>query len=326
MANATGSREGVDAFEPVIPVQKRPRDLAIVEVADRQQGVIAYRQLVALGFTRHAIQARIDAGLLHIIHRGVYAVGRRKLTVRGRWMAAVLACGPEAVLSHRDAAALHGLRPIGSRKAVHVTAPGRTRHCRRGIIVHNVRRLHPEDRTVIDGIPVTSVHRALLDFAEVARPQELRWAFEAYDRLDLLDMRKIEAMLVGSNGRRGVKPLRALTAAYRGPAAETRSRNEQRLLELVRAAGLPEPSVNVVVVGIVVDFYWPRHGLVVEVDSYLYHHTPADRAEDRRKQRLLRAAGREVLRVIDTDLVDAPAVAVADVAAALSARAARPGR
>jgi very-short-patch-repair endonuclease len=293
----------------------------IAALADRQHGAVARRQLIALGFTAREIDRRIEAGRLHLVHRGVYAVGRRKLTVRGRCMAAVLACGPDAVLSHRDAAALHDLRRSGSRTAVHVTASGGRKRARSGIVVHNVRRLHPDDRTVIDGIPVTSVHRTLLDYAEIARPRELGWAFEAYDRLDLLDMRKIDAMIARSPGRRGIKPLRTLTAAYRG-APETRSQNERRLLTIVRGAGLPEPSVNVVVAGIVVDFYWPKHRLVVEVDSYLYHHTPADRAEDRRKQRVLRAAGCEVLRVMDTELTDVPDAVAGDVATALSACAA----
>jgi very-short-patch-repair endonuclease len=236
-------------------------------------------------------------------------------------MAAVLACGPDAVLSHRDAAALHGLRRTGSRKAIHVTTTGRS-HPRDGIAVHNVRHLHPEDCTVIDGIPVTSVHRTLLDYAETARPQELRWAFETYDRLDLLDMRKIDAVIARNPGRRGIKPLLALTAKYRGPA-ETRSRFERRLLGGLRDADLPEPSVNVDAASVVVDLYWPRYKLVVEIDSYLYHHTPADRAEDRRKQRILRAAGIEVMRVLDTEIEETLDAVVDDVRAALRACAAR---
>jgi very-short-patch-repair endonuclease len=288
--------------------------------------VVARRQLIALGYTAREIQRLIEAGHLHVIHRGVYAVGHRKLTVRGRWMAAVLACGPGAVLSHRDAAALHDLRRSGSAKAVHVTAPGRRRHNRPGIIVHNVRHLHPDDCAMVDGIPVTSVHRTVLDYAETARPQELRWAFEAYDRLDLLDMRKLDAVMARNPGRRGIKPLTALTAKYRGPAPDTRSGNERRFLALIREAGLPEPSVNVVVAGIVVDFFWPEQRLVVEVDSYTFHHTPADRAEDRRKQRVLRAAGCEVLRVMDTELTDEPEATVCDVRERLSASAVPSGR
>jgi very-short-patch-repair endonuclease len=233
-------------------------------------------------------------------------------------MAAVLASGPGAVLSHRDAAALHDLRRGGRRAAVHVTAPGRRKRPRPGIVVHNVRHLHPKDCTTVQGIPVTTVHRTLLDFAETAQPQELRWAFEAYDRLDLLDMRKLDAVIARNPGRRGIKPLHKLIAQYRGPAPDTRSGNERRFLALIREAGLPEPSVNVVVAGIVVDFFWPQHKLVVEVDSYTYHHTPADRAEDRRKERKLKSAGCAVHRVTDIELDEAPQDVVSDVRAQLS--------
>jgi hypothetical protein len=167
------------------------------------------------------------------------------------------------------------------------------------------------------------VHRTLLDYAETARPQEARWAFEAYDRMDLLDFGKLDAVIARNPGRRGIKRLRALMAGYRG-APDTRSGNERRFLALIGAAGLPEPSVNVFVAGIVVDFFWAEHRLVVEVDSYTYHHTPADRAEDRRKQRTLQKAGHTVLRVIDDELKDAPDAVVGDVAARLSAAAAAP--
>ena len=276
---------------------------------------MAYRQLRGLGYTRHQIQRRLDTGRLHVIHRGVYAVGRRKLTVRGRWMAAVLACGPGAVLSHRDAAVLHNLRRTGSRTAVHVTAPAKKR-ARPGIIVHHVRHLHPGDRTKVDGIPVTTVHRTLLDYAETARRQELLWAFEAYDRLDLLDTRKLDAVIARNPGRRGVKPLRKLIAGYRG-APDTRSKNERRFLALIREAGLPEPSVNVAVAEIVVDFFWPEHKLVIEIDSYKYHHTRADRATDRRNQRTLTAAGYKVGRITDIELNEAPEAVLSDVRARL---------
>jgi very-short-patch-repair endonuclease len=235
-------------------------------------------------------------------------------------MAAVLACGPDAVLSHRDAAALHGLRRSGSRTAVHVTTTGRSGH-RPGIHVHNVRHLDPEDRDTVDGIPVTSLHRTLLDYAETERRQELAWAFKKYDRMDQLDFRKLDAVIARNPGRKGIKPLRALMAEYRG-FDDTRSGNEERFLALVREAGLAEPGVNVVVEGIVVDFFWPQQRLVVEVDSYRYHHTPADRAEDRRKQRILEKAGHIVHRATDDELSDVPDAVVRDVAARLSAAAA----
>jgi very-short-patch-repair endonuclease len=203
---------------------------------------------------------------------------------------------------------------------VHVTTTGRC-GSRPGIHVHNVRRLHPEDRDTVDGIPVTSLHRTLLDYAETARCQDLEWAFKKCDRMDLLDFRELDATLARNRGRRGSKHLRALMAEYRG-FDDTRSGNEERFLALVRAAGLPEPGVNVVVAGIVVDFFWAQQRFVVEVDSYTYHHTPADRAEDRRKQRILEKTGHTVLRVTDDELKEDPAVAVGDVAAQLSAASA----
>jgi very-short-patch-repair endonuclease len=279
--------------------------------------VVARWQLLKLGYTRHQIHQRLEAGHLHVIHRGVYAVGHRRLTRRGRWMAAVLACGPDAVLSHRDAAALHSLRRSGSRTAIHVTTTSKSKP-RPGIHVHNVRRLHPQDTTTVDGIPVTTVHRSLLDYAESERPQTLRWAFEAYDRADLLDFRKLDAVIARNRGRRGIKPLMKLMTSYRG-APDTRSKNERRFLALIREAGLPEPQVNVSVEGIVVDAFWPEHRLIVEVDSYDFHHTPADRAKDRRNQRKLRQSGYEVRRVTDDELRDEPQAVAQDVEAAVTA-------
>ena len=312
---------GVMRVKRAVRHRNASRELLIARLADRQHGSVAHRQLIALGCSSSEIQRRVNAGRLHVIHRGVYAVGRRKLTARGRWMAAVLACGPDAVLSHRDAAALHGLRAGGSGNAVHVTTTRRS-GSRPGIHVHNVRRLDPADRAKVDGIPVTSLHRTLLDYAETAPRPHLVWAFQKYDRMDKLDFRKLDAVIARNRGRKGIKPLRALMAVYRG-AADTRSGNEERFLALVREAGLPEPSVNVVVEGIVVDFFWAEPRFVVEVDSYLYHHTPADRAADRRKQRVLEKTGHTVMRVTDDELDEDPAGAVHDVAAGLKAAAAR---
>lgn len=237
-------------------------------------------------------------------------------------MAAVLACGAGAVLSHHDAATLHDLRRARRSGPIHVTVPGGSRRSRQHIHIHSSRHLHPADCTEVDGIPVTTVERALLDYAETARPQELLWAFEAYDRMDLLDTHKLDAMMARNPGRRGTKALRGLIAKYRG-APDTRSHNERRFFSLLRAANVVEPSVNVVVAGELVDFYWPSHRLVVEVDGYHFHHTPADRAPDRRKQRKLRAAGCTVHRVTDEELGGA---ALADVQALLSAAEARAGR
>src|SRR3954447_17591431 len=138
------------------------RERAVADLARRQHGVVAFRQLVGLGMGRNVIRRWLECGRLHLVHFGVYAVGHSRLTGRGRWMAAVLACADGALLSHRDAAALWELLPIGSGR-IHVTVPRRGARTRRGLIVHSTLSLPPEECCVRDAIPVTSVARTLLD-------------------------------------------------------------------------------------------------------------------------------------------------------------------
>jgi very-short-patch-repair endonuclease len=228
------------------------------------------------------------------------------LSVRGRWTAAVLAYGPGAVLSHRAAAALHELRPIPS-GPIDVAVPGRSRHNRPGIRVHNLRALHEDDRAIVDGIPVTSVHRTLLDYAEVARPQQLRLAIDGADRREVFDLKAVEAVLARNPGRRGEKPLRATLAQIYGPAPWTRSELERAFLALVRGARLPEPGTNVLVEGELVDCIWPSARLVVEVDSYRFHKSRNEFEADRKRDAKLMLAGCRVLRVTQRRIeFDAP--------------------
>jgi very-short-patch-repair endonuclease len=261
----------------------------------RQHGVLATWQLKELRYSKDQIADRVAAGRLHRIHRGVYAVGYRRLSAKGRWLAAVLSCGPEAVLSHHAAVALWDLRP---RRAgpVDVTVPGRRRRGQTGVRVHNVRALDVRDRVTADGIPVTSLHRALLDYAEVARPQQLRLALEAADRQGLLDARAIEELIARSPGRRACKPLRgALSELSDSPW--TQSELERRFLATIRDAGLREPHANVLVAGHLVDFHWPAQRLVVEVDGYEFHRSRRAFESDRERDAALQLAGLRVLRV-----------------------------
>jgi hypothetical protein len=239
-------------------------DRRIAVIAGRQHGVVSARQLRVAGVSRTAVADRVADGRLRPLHRCVYAIG--PLTQRGRWLAAVLALGPHAVLSHRDAAVLHGLRR-GERRAIDVTAPRRARR-RRGITVHETRPLHPADHTRVEGIPVTSVPRTLLDLAERLPPTQLRRAYEEAERLRLLDVRAIQALLERSNGRRGVPALRALIGYDPSAAVEAESELELRFLDLVRQARLPPPRMNVLVEGYLVDAYWPSARLVVELQGY----------------------------------------------------------
>jgi Protein of unknown function (DUF559) len=217
-------------------------------------------------------------------------------------MAAVLACGAGALLSHRSAAARWGIAPSGSER-IEVTTTARGRSGPDRVTVHRSRALHPEDRAVRDGIPVTSVARTLLDLAEVVGPLRLERAFEAAERLRLLDLAAVQRLLERSRGRRGVRPLNALVAEYSGgEVPDTRSPLEDRFLAFCRAYGLPPPAVNVAVAGFDVDAWWPGSRLAVELDSYTYHGTRAAFERDRARDAALQLAGYRVLRVTDRRL------------------------
>lgn len=282
-----------------------PGDREIAALAHRQHGVIARRQLVRLGFGRGAIQHRIQAGRLHRLHTGVYAVGHTLVSGHGDWIAAVLACGPEALLSHRSAAALWGFLP-DARRGVDVTAPCRSRRNRREIVVHRARRLDPADRDVEDGIPVTTVARTLLDIAGVVPRRHLERAVEAAERLRLFDLRSVDAVVARGQGRRGLRALSDVLRAYRPIPGATRSELERRFLELCRAAGLPPPALNALVAGLDVDVVWHPRRLVVELDGRTFHDTQEAFERDRVRDATLALAGYRVLRVTYRRLTSEP--------------------
>ncbi|MBA2256229.1 MAG: type IV toxin-antitoxin system AbiEi family antitoxin domain-containing protein [Thermoleophilaceae bacterium] len=299
--------------------RKGPRRArAAAALANRQHGVIAHHQLERLGLGRGAVRRAVEAGRLHPVHKGVYAAGRAELTLRGRWMAAVLACGPGAILSHRDAAHLWGLRE--SRAAtIDVTAVGRSRHKRRGLRVHRPRSLHPDDRTIRDGIPVTTLSRTLLDLAEVLNARQLERAVEDTERLRLFDLRAVDRLLARSHGRRGVRPLREMLAPHRLPALEARSELERRFVDLCRDACLPLPALNVSVEGHEVDAFWPSERLIVELDGFAFHRTRKAFEQDRVRDAALQLANYRVLRVTYRRLEAEPATVAETVRSLLAA-------
>ena len=172
---------------------------AVAELARRQHGVVDRSELVALGLSTTTLERWATEGRLHRLYRGVYAVGHTVLTVHGRWLAAVKACGPGAVLSHTSAAALWDLIRSSS-PIIHVTTPNRGSP--RGLRVHRVRRLHPDDVALIDEVPVTSVARTLLDLADVLPPRRLIRAIEQAERLQIFDLSAINELVGRSSGRR----------------------------------------------------------------------------------------------------------------------------
>jgi hypothetical protein len=290
-------------------------DTPLARLAATQHGLVAARQLVKLGFSESAIRRMCDRGWLFRIHWGVYAVGHPRLTLRGRWMAAVLACGPDTVLSHHQAAALHELRRAPS-SPIHVTARGRRAHV--GIECHVARGMRGRPRVIVDGVPVASVERVFLDMATVLGLQALRSLLQAAQRKGALHHDRVSYAIACSNGHRGIGPLRAALALLGDRAPATRSGLEILFLELIRAAGLPEPSVNVPVVGNVVDFCWPEYNLVVEVDSWRYHRLRGPFEEDKRRGNRMELAHVMVLRYTDKRLREEPEQVIAELRAAMS--------
>ncbi len=286
-------------------------DRRIAKLADRQHGVVARWQLLALGLSVRAIEPRIESGLLVRVYRGVYLVARTVLSPRGHLIAAVLSCGPCAVLSHRSALVLHGLLQSGTKIEVTVRGTGRVQ---RGKLRIHTSSFDAEDLTIVDGIPVTSVARALLDGAAALNDDQILRAVEQSERLRLFDLRAVERVMARRAAVPGTRRLRRVLAAYREPAP-TRSELERLFLKLLKRAGIPLPLVNTIVAGLEVDFYWPDAQLVVELDGRAYHSSPRAFETDRiRDARLLRA-GIRVLRITYERLRTDPQGVVDDLTA-----------
>lgn len=306
------------------PDLHRGRVGELARLAARQHGVVSRTQLIALGFAEATIDRWVRQGRLIRIHRGVYAVGHDRLRREGRWLAAVLTYGDGAVLSHRSAAAHWDLLSTSASR-IDVTVPSPRRPVARdGLRVHRA-RLHPADRSLRERIPVTSPSRTLLDLADVALPSQLRSAYEASLRLGLFDLRAMRPLLDRSPGRRGLKALGELLAEGEDEPPDLRSELERDFLDLIRAAELPIPSTNVVVEGLLVDAYWPAHGLVVELDSYGYHRSRSQFERDHEGTERLQRAGFEVLRFTRRRVRGQPAAVVRAVRVALERAAARHG-
>jgi very-short-patch-repair endonuclease len=270
-------------------------DRSVAAVAARQFGVVKYQQLVACGLSRDQVGHRVAAGHLRRLWRGVYAFGPQQLTGEGRLIAAVLACGPGAVLSHRSAAAHWELLQTAAAR-VDVTVPrsgGRTE--RPGIRLHCPRRLDPEDVTERNGIPITTVARTLVDLCAVVNDRQLERALEQAYVLRLLAPGAVEDTLDRANGRK-TGALRRLLPTSDAPRRSPAASFEERFLALVRRGGLPDPEVNVHLHGYEVDFLWRAQRRVIEVDGHAFHSTRQAATRDRRKDDDLDTAGYRVTR------------------------------
>jgi very-short-patch-repair endonuclease len=272
-------------------------DRVIAELATRQWGVAARRQLLDAGLSPTVVRDRVRSRRLIRLHRGVYAVGHARLRREGRWLAAVLAVGPGAVLSHRDAAGLHGLRPTNHARTDVTT----TRQPRAigGIAIHRTTVLDAQDVTRVAGIPVTTVARTLVDLAYTVPHDHLPKAIKEAERRRTFDLRAVQAALARTRGRRG-RGHRALREAIAEYAAlglsATDSILEDAFLRLVKRAGLPKPATQVLIEGFKVDAVWRTQRVAVELDGWAWHHTRDAFERDRERDQALTAAGWRVVR------------------------------
>jgi very-short-patch-repair endonuclease len=296
-------------------------DRRIWALAERQHGVVSRRQLLAAGLTASAVKRRVARRRLIPLHPGVFAVGHRQLRREGHWLAAVLAVGDGAVLSHRQAAALHGIRPANTDR-VDVSAPGR-HVARRGIRVHGRRALDPADVTVVAGIPATTLARTLVDLAWIVPRTQLLRALSEAEHVHRLDARALAEAAARARGRHGGghAALREVLREHRAAGVELlRSELEARFLALVAAHELPRPRMNVPLGGYEVDALWPAERLVVELDGYAHHSDRLAFERDRAKGNALSAASYVVLRFTYAQVARRPSEVAATVAHMLRGR------
>ncbi len=294
-----------------------PPDRAVAALALRQHGVVSRAQLHVVGLTRNAVEVRIRNGRLHRVHRGVYAVGHPRLSLRGRFWAAVLATG--GVLSHRSAAAAWDLLPAPSR--VEVTTLRRSASVA-AIVVHRSRTLAETDRTTTqaDGLPVTTVTRTLVDLADVLSAHRVERVLHRAEQLRLLDARALTDRLAALPGRRAVALHRGLERLAVAEPDLSRSELEERFLALVATSDLPRPELNVHLHGYEVDALWRPQRLVVELDGAATHLTPTAFERDRRRDAELQVAGYAVVRVTWRQVTREPTAVAATLRALLGGR------
>jgi Transcriptional regulator, AbiEi antitoxin len=287
-------------------------------LVDEHHGVVSRQELLAAGLGPGAIEHRLRSGRLIRIYEGVYAIGHADLTVAGRRRAVVLACGDRAVLSHRSAAGAWGLRPDGSR-LWEVTIRHRSRRRPAAPVrVYRHPSLAPDEVTTLDGIPITTVPRTLLDLASVIAAYKLRRAVERADQLELFDGAAVNALLERHRGRPGAPVLAALLKDFRehGMTA-TRSDPEALFLHICLEHGIPRPTINRSADRREIDATWPGSDLLVEIDSWKHHRSRVAFGLDRTKDRRALIDGRPTARFTADELEQAPAAVAADLRALL---------
>lgn len=262
-------------------------DLVIARIASRQHGVVSSAQLRAAGISKVAASKRTNAGRLHRLHRGVYAVGHTRLTFEGRCLAAALACGESAVVSHGSAASLWRLIPAGD-GPIDITLPTDAgRESRPGIRIHRTSTLIAGLTTRRSAVPVTRPARTLRDLRRVVPPALHQQAVRRGLDLRLIDEADLQ----------------------REPDL-TRSELERLFLRLCRRHRFPSPEVNARVGPYEVDFLWRERGVIVETDGFRYHGNRGAFESDRVRDARLQSLGYRVLRFTYRQVCDRSAEVV----------------
>lgn len=274
-------------------------------LADSQHGLVGRTQLLSLGLGSRAIEHRLASGRLVRLNRAVYAVGVPARTQEARWTSAVLACPPDAVLSHLSAAAAWGLREVDPR-AIDVSVPARSGKRRDGIRVHRPRQLDSADTTRHCGVPVTTVPRTLIDIAAVLSTRSLERALDEAEYLGFLTQPELHAALKRNDGRAGAARIRIALRAHVPGTTRTRTPLEERFFLLTRTAGLPQPEVNVKVGPYTVDFLWREAGVAVETDGGASHDRAAQRERDSRRDAYPTTAGYRTQRFTYRQVTERP--------------------
>ena len=293
----------------------RGDDGSLSALARRQYGVVGRQQLISHGWSKEEIDWRIRRGRLHPVHAGVYAVGHRLIPREGRWMAAVLASGPGAVLSHWSAAHLWMIRP-NSRSRIDVTVAHRSRSSKP--IRRHVSEVLDDERTMEEGIPVTTVPRTILDLAATEDADVIQNLLRESERLRLSDRLSLPDLLERYPGKRGIRKVQAaLDRLKDDPAGTKRSPLEERFAPFLRRHRLPLPRFNdwIEVGGkrYKIDCHWPELRQVVELDGWEGHSTRTAFREDRARDRRLSAAGYTITHLTWNQLDDEAAEVASDL-------------
>jgi predicted transcriptional regulator of viral defense system len=295
----------------------RERERAVAAVAEAQHGIVTLPQLRAVGFSESGVRYRVDAGKLRRLHRGVYAIPGLPLTAKSHGLAAVVACGHGAVLSHTSAAALWGIRASAA-TLVDVTVPSRAGRRREGIRVHRGGRLIVNEIDEVAGIPCTAVARTVVDCAAYLSESATEYLIHQAQIKRLLRRSEVEAVLQRNRSRAGTAVVRRILGLSLPGDEKVRSVNERRFLRICRDAELPPPEVDAWIPlpeghGLRVDFAWPQQRLIVEVDSRTYHGTDRSLINDPGRDRRLMLAGWRVVRFSYRDLSERPALVATEL-------------